>query len=118
VAASTAATSCHDPVAMTAPCSGSLAAAALSVARDALDERRLMGMDEPDLSALTGTRSGTVGATLRTWDRNLSSMLGGYPKNSDESPNARERVLGTFKHKVRAQRDCNSLRRLHKFPKV
>jgi hypothetical protein len=45
-------------------------------------------------------------------------MLGGYPKNSDDSPNTRERVLNTFKHKVRAPRDCDSLCRLHKFPKV
>jgi hypothetical protein len=44
-------------------------------------------------------------------------VLGGYPKNSDDSPNTRERVLNTFKHKVRAQRDCGSLYRLHKFPK-
>jgi hypothetical protein len=45
-------------------------------------------------------------------------MLGGYPKNSDESPNTRERVLNTFNHKVRALRDCDSPCRLHKFPKV
>jgi hypothetical protein len=29
----------------------------------------------------------------------------------------RERVLNTFKHKVRALRDCDSLSRLHKFQK-
>jgi hypothetical protein len=45
-------------------------------------------------------------------------VLGGYPKNSDDSPYTREKVLNTFKYKVRAQRDCDSLRRLHKFPKV
>jgi hypothetical protein len=45
-------------------------------------------------------------------------VLGGYPKNSDESPNTRERVLNTFNHKVRALRDCDSPSRLHKFPKV
>jgi hypothetical protein len=47
-------------------------------------------------------------------------LLGGYSKNSDESPNTREkeRVLSTFKHKVRARRDCDPLRRLHKFPKI
>jgi hypothetical protein len=48
---------------------------------------------------------------------NIWRLLGGYPKNSDESPNTRERVLGTFKHKVRVQRDCNSLCRMHKFQK-
>jgi hypothetical protein len=47
------------------------------------------------------------------------SMLGGYPKNSDDSPNTRERerVLNTFKHKVRALRDSDSPSRLHKFQK-
>jgi hypothetical protein len=35
-------------------------------------------------------------------------MLGGYPKNSDGSPNTRERVLNTFKHRVRALRDNSS----------
>jgi hypothetical protein len=45
---------------------GSPVVAALSVARDALDERRLVGTDVPDLSALAGARSGTVCATLRT----------------------------------------------------
>jgi diaminopimelate decarboxylase len=43
---------------------------------------------------------------------------GGYPKNSDDSPNTRERVLNTFKYKVKALRDCDCLNRLHKFPKV
>jgi hypothetical protein len=66
VAATTAATSCRDPVATAAPCGGSLAAAALSVTRGALDERRLMGTDASDLSALAGARAGTVDATLRT----------------------------------------------------
>jgi hypothetical protein len=38
-------------------------------------------------------------------------MLGGYLKSSDDSPNTRERerVPNTLKHKVRAQRDCDSL---------
>jgi hypothetical protein len=65
VAATTAATSCRDPVASAAPRGGSLAATALSAARDALDERRPVGMDVPDLSSLAGARSGTVGAALR-----------------------------------------------------
>jgi hypothetical protein len=44
-------------------------------------------------------------------------MLGGYPKNSDVSPNTREEVFDTFKHKVRALRDSDSLSRLHKSQK-
>jgi hypothetical protein len=47
----------------------------------------------------------------------LSPLLAGYPKNSDDSPNTRERVLNTIKHNVRAQRDCDSLCRLHKLQK-
>jgi hypothetical protein len=31
--------------------------------------------------------------------------LGGYLNNSDDFPNTRERVLNTFKYKVRVQRD-------------
>jgi hypothetical protein len=49
-------------------------------------------------------------------------MLGGYPKNSDDSLNTRERererVLDTFKHRVGALRDNDSPGRLHKFPKI
>jgi hypothetical protein len=66
VAATTATTSCRDPVATAASCGGSLAAVALSTARSALDERRLMGTDASNLSALAGARAGTVSATLRT----------------------------------------------------
>jgi hypothetical protein len=51
---------------MVALCDGSFAAVALFVARDALDERRLVGTDASDLSALASARAGTVGATLRT----------------------------------------------------
>jgi hypothetical protein len=40
-------------------------------------------------------------------------MLGGYSKNSNDSPNTREKVLNTFKHKVRALRDGDSPSRLH-----
>jgi hypothetical protein len=43
--------------------------------------------------------------------------LGGYPKNSDDSPNMREEVFDTFKHKVRALGDNDSLSRLHKSQK-
>jgi hypothetical protein len=41
------------------------AAATLPAARDALDERRLVGTVASDLSTLVGVRGGTVGATLR-----------------------------------------------------
>jgi hypothetical protein len=51
---------------MATSCGGSFAAAALSVARSALDERRLVGTDASDFSALAGARAGTIGATLRT----------------------------------------------------
>jgi hypothetical protein len=61
-----AATSCCDPAALAAPLGGSLAVAALSTAFDALDERRLVGTDVPDLSTLAGARSGTIGAALST----------------------------------------------------
>jgi hypothetical protein len=60
-----------------AACCGSKAAAAprepslssvpvLPAARDALDERRLVGTAASDLNTLAGARGGTVGATLRT----------------------------------------------------
>jgi hypothetical protein len=45
---------------------GSLAAAALSSALDALDERHLVGTDVPNLSTLAGARLGTIGAALST----------------------------------------------------
>jgi hypothetical protein len=41
------------------------AVAVLTVARDALDERRLVGTTASVLSTLAGARGGTVGATLR-----------------------------------------------------
>jgi hypothetical protein len=47
--------------------------------------------------------------------RVIRLLLGGYPTNSDESPNTRERerererVLSTFEHIVRMRRDCSSL---------
>jgi hypothetical protein len=66
VAAVAIVTSCCDPVAAAVPRGGSPVTAALPVARGALDERRLVGTDAPDLSALAGARAGTVGATLRT----------------------------------------------------
>jgi hypothetical protein len=40
-------------------------------ARDALDERRLVGMAASDLNALAGARGGTVGATPRTRKREI-----------------------------------------------
>jgi hypothetical protein len=60
VAATIVATPCRNPVASAAGRGGSLAAAALS----ALNERRLVGTEVPDLSTLVGARSGTVGAAL------------------------------------------------------
>jgi hypothetical protein len=41
------------------------AAASLPAARNALDERHLVGTVASDLSTLAGTRGGTVGTTLR-----------------------------------------------------
>jgi hypothetical protein len=66
VAAAAAATSCCDPTASAAPCGGLLAAASLFATLNALDERRLVGMDVLDLSTLAGVRSGTIGANLST----------------------------------------------------
>jgi hypothetical protein len=52
------------------------------------------------------------------WNTVGANVGGGYPKNSDDSPNTREIVLNTFKYKVRALGDCDCLIRLHKFPKI
>jgi hypothetical protein len=71
VAATTVATSCRDPVASAAPRGGSLVVTALSAARDALDEHRLVGTDVPDLSTLVGARSRTVGAAQRAQRREV-----------------------------------------------
>jgi hypothetical protein len=58
---------CCGSVAAVAPRGTSLVGAAvLPVTLGALDERRLVGTDAADLSALAGARGGTVGATLRT----------------------------------------------------
>jgi hypothetical protein len=65
VAAAAAAASRCDLVATAVPRGGSLVAAALPAARGTLDERRLIGTDASDLSALAGARAGTVGTTLR-----------------------------------------------------
>jgi hypothetical protein len=40
--------------------------------------------------------------------RRRSSVLGGYPKNSDNYPNTKG-VFNTFKYTVRAQRDSDAL---------
>jgi hypothetical protein len=66
VAAATAAASCCDPVATAMPRGGSPVTAALPAAHGPIDERRLVGTDASDLSALAGARAGTAGATLRT----------------------------------------------------
>jgi hypothetical protein len=74
--ASTTAADCRDSVVVAAYCGPATAAAphesslatvvVLTVARDALDERRLVGTAASDLSTLAGVRGDTVGATLRT----------------------------------------------------
>jgi hypothetical protein len=58
--------SCCSPVATTASCGGSPVVAALLTAHGTLEERRLVGTNASDLSALAGARAGMVGATLRT----------------------------------------------------
>jgi hypothetical protein len=64
---SIATTACCGSEAAAAPREPSLAVVAvLPAARDALDERRLVGTAASDLSTLAGARGGTVGATLRT----------------------------------------------------
>jgi hypothetical protein len=64
---SVASTACCGSESAVAPWEPSLAAVAvLPAARDALDERRLVGTATSDLSTLAGARGGTVGATLRT----------------------------------------------------
>jgi hypothetical protein len=52
-------------VATAVPRGGSPVAAVLPATRGALDERRLVGTDVSDLSALAGARAGTIGVTLR-----------------------------------------------------
>jgi hypothetical protein len=67
MAADGAGTACCGSTAAAALRGPSLAAvASLPATRDALDERRLVGMAAPDLNTLAGARGGTVGATLRT----------------------------------------------------
>jgi hypothetical protein len=56
---------CCGPATAAAPRESSLAAVVVpAVARDALDERLLVGMAASGLSTLAGERGGTVGATL------------------------------------------------------
>jgi hypothetical protein len=47
------------------------AIAAPTAARDALDERRLVGTTASVLSTLAGARGGTADATLRTREREI-----------------------------------------------
>jgi hypothetical protein len=61
-----ATTSCGSAAAATLRGASLVTAVVLPVTRDALDERRLVGMDVSSLSALAGARGGTIGATLRT----------------------------------------------------
>jgi hypothetical protein len=66
MAAVRAATTCCGSTAAAALCGPSLAAiVALPAARDALDERRLVGTAASDLNTLAGA-GGIVGSTLRT----------------------------------------------------
>jgi hypothetical protein len=56
---------CCGPATAAAPRESSLAAVVvLTVARDALDEHRLVGTTASDLSTLAGARGGTVDATM------------------------------------------------------
>jgi hypothetical protein len=66
VTATVAAASCCDPTATVVPRGASVVATTLPAARGALDERRLVGTDASDLSALAGARAGMVDATLQT----------------------------------------------------
>jgi hypothetical protein len=63
VAATATATSCCSPAASAAPRGGLLVAATHPAA---LDERRLVGTDVPELSTLVGARLGTIGAAMST----------------------------------------------------
>jgi hypothetical protein len=69
VAATAAAASSFDPAATDVSRGNSLFTAALPAARGSLDERRLVGTDASELSALVGARAGSVGATPRTQKR-------------------------------------------------
>jgi hypothetical protein len=74
--ASTAAADCRSSMVVAACCSPATAAASresllaaivvLAIARNALDERRLVGTAASNFSTLAGARGGTVGATMRT----------------------------------------------------
>jgi hypothetical protein len=64
-----AASPCCGPVAATVLHDSSPVAAALTVIRCALAERRLVVMGVPDLSALAGARAGMIGVTLLTKKR-------------------------------------------------
>jgi hypothetical protein len=67
-----AVTTCCGSIATAALRGGSpVAAVVLPVALGALDERRLVGTDASNLSALAGARGGTVGATLRTQNKRI-----------------------------------------------
>jgi hypothetical protein len=66
VTSAATATSCRDPAATFVLRGGSIATIGLPATCGALDERRLVGTDAPDMSAMACASSGTVGATLRT----------------------------------------------------
>jgi hypothetical protein len=71
-AAAAVAAPCCSPVAIAVPHGGPSIAAVLPAARGALDERRLVGTDISELSALAGARAGTVSVTLRTRNTRVS----------------------------------------------
>jgi hypothetical protein len=114
VAAATAITSCHDPVTTTVPRDRSLVAAALPAARGALDERRLVGTDTSNLSALACARAGTVGATLRMekckaklQPLKIGGVWGpGHPPQTGEAPLPLPRGFGRRPHGACRRHRC------------
>jgi hypothetical protein len=73
---------------------------------------KIEGPTDSHSLALVGGSKGKANTNPSTRMFSLSSLMsmpvGGYPKNSDNNPNT-SRVLNTFKYKIRAQSDCESL---------
>jgi hypothetical protein len=81
----------HDPEASATPREAPLAVAAvLAPARGALVERHLVGTDASALSTLAGARGGTVGATLRTWKRDVRPPPVGHTTPRKATPYLKE----------------------------
>jgi hypothetical protein len=116
VAAAADAASCCGPVATVVTRGGSPIAAALPSARGALDDRRLVGTDASDLSALAGARAGTTGVTLRTRKRKnehrpleIKVAQGKYHlPQTGEAP--LPLLQGFSRHHCDARRRCRSTR--------